>query len=180
MISTQVVLIGAGPIGLETAVELKQAGIKYVHLDKGPIASTIMRYPPGTSYFSSPERISIAGIPIQNTGQTKTTKEQYIAYLRSVVIAFQLKIQTYEEVGKIERPTDKGFLVHTTTSGGAVPHIYRAQNIVLAVGDMEFPRLLDIPGEDLPHVSHYMEDPHVYHGRSIVIVGGRNSLDFDY
>jgi len=175
MMKTHVALIGAGPIGLEVAVELKRAGVEYVHLDKGPIASTIMRYPPGTTYFSSPERIAIAGIPIQNTGQTKTTKEQYIAYLRSVAIAFQLKINTFEEVHKIERPADGGFLLHSTTSSGAVPHIYRAEKIVLAIGDMETPRRLDIPGEDLPHVSHYMQDPHVYHGRRVLIVGGRNS-----
>ena len=173
--STHVALIGAGPIGLETAIELKKAKCDYLHFEKGQIASTIMRYPPGTIYFSSPERISIAGFPIPIVGQTKATKEQYIAYLRSVATAYDLPIQTYEPVERIERLPAGGFVLHTTTAHGSVQHAYRATNIILAVGDMEFPRRLGIPGEDLAHVSYYLEEPHTYFGRRVLIVGGKNS-----
>ena len=172
---TQVAVIGAGPIGIETAIELQKAGIDYLHFDKGQIGSTIMRYPPGTVYFSSPERICIAGIPIPNISQTKATKEEYLAYLRAVVMAFQLKIRRYEPVERIERRAGGSFVIHTTTGHGTMTHTYQADNIVLAVGDMEFPRRLEIPGEELPHVSHFVDDPHVYFGRSVLIVGGKNS-----
>ena len=173
--STHVALIGAGPIGLETAIELKKQNCDYLHFEKGQVASTIMRYPPETAYFSSPERICIAGIPIPIVGESKATKEQYIAYLRSVTKAFDLCIRSYEPVQRIEPKTSGGFVLHTTTSHGAVAHAYHAKNVVLAVGDMEFPRRLGIPGEDLPHVSHVMQDPHVYFGRRVLVVGGRNS-----
>ena len=170
-----VALIGAGPIGLETAIELKKNGIDYLHFEKGQIASTIMRYPPGTLYFSSPERIAIAGIPISNVGQTKTTKEQYIAYLRSVAETFDLQINMYEPVQRIGGNSTSGFEIHTTTAFGSVQHVYHVAHVVLAVGDMEFPRRLQIPGEDLPHVTHTMQDPHVYFGCQVLIVGGKNS-----
>ena len=172
---TKVAVIGAGPIGIETAIELQKSGIDYLHFDKGQIGSTIMRYPPGTVYFSSPERICIAGVPIPNVGQTKATKEEYLAYLRAVVMAFDLKIKSYEPVERIECQDGGGFVLHTTTSHGTVPHSYQAHNVVLAVGDMEFPRSLEVPGEKLPHVSHYVQDPHVYFGQTVLIVGGKNS-----
>ena len=170
---TPVALIGAGPIGLETAVRLKQAGVEYLHFEKGQIASTIMWYPPGTTYFSSPERISIAGIPIQSHNQAKTTKEQYIAYLRSVAMAHRLDVRTYEPVTSIERGPGSGFILHTRSNTG--DHAYRADRIVFATGDMARPRLLNIAGEDLPHVSHYFDDPHVYYNKKVLIVGGKNS-----
>lgn len=173
--TTRVALIGAGPIGLETAIELKKAGCDYLHFEKGQIAATILRYPPDTTYFSSPERIAIAGIPIPIVGQTKATKEQYVAYLRSVAIAHDLAIRTYEPVLRIEKQESNGFVLHTTTAQGTVLHTYRAENVVLAVGDMSFPRKLGIPGEELPHVSHYLQDPHTYFRQRVLVVGGKNS-----
>ena len=172
---TQIAIIGAGPIGLETAIALKKANCNFLHFEKGQVGSTVIRYPPGTHYFSSPERISIAGIPIPIVGETKATKEQYIAYLHSMVRAFDLKIKTHEPVQKIQRRDAGDFVLHTTTADGTVAHTYQTQNVVLAVGDMAFPRKLGIPGEDLCHVSHSMQDPHVYFDQRVLIVGGRNS-----
>lgn len=172
-IVTDVLVVGAGPIGIELAIALKRASISYVHLDASQIGSTISWYAPQTHFFSSPERISIAGVPLQTLDQTKATREEYLTYLRAVVLQFDLKICTYERVTSLDTHDDGTFRV-TSRRLDAERH-WRAKNVVLAIGDMHRPRRLGIPGEDLPHVSHYFADPHTYFRRRLVIVGGRNS-----
>ncbi len=170
--STDVLIVGAGPIGLELAVALKRAGVDFVHVDAGQIAQTITWYPYQTRYFSSPERIAIAGVPLVTPDQTKATREQYLAYLRGVVEQFDLRVRTYERVIHLERAAD-GFTVTTDRRGST--RIYHTHRVVLAIGDMHRPRLLNIPGEDLEHVSHYFDEPHRYFRTRLLIVGGRNS-----
>src|SRR5947199_3140257 len=95
---TEVAVIGAGPIGLELAVALKRAGIDYLHFDAKQIGYTISWFAPGTRFFSSNERIAIARVPLQTPDQGKATREQYLAYLRSVVLQFDLQVNTYEPI----------------------------------------------------------------------------------
>jgi thioredoxin reductase (NADPH) len=174
MESTDVLLIGAGPIGIETAVALRRAGIEHIHVEAGQVGATIHWWAPGTRFFSSPERIAIAGVPLTTLTQDKATREEYLAYLRAVVQQFGLSIRTRERVVLIEpRGEDRGFLVTTKVLGDE--RRYAAQRVVLAMGDMQRPRLLNIEGEKLPHVSHYLREPHEYFGRRVLIVGGRNS-----
>lgn len=168
----EVAIIGAGPIGLELAVLLKRAGVHYIHFDARQIAHTMTWWPRNTSFFSTTERLAIAGVPIQNNHQGRITGEDYIAYLRSVVEQFDLPIHSYEPVTAIERKHD-GFALITRPQTGA--RRYRARRVVLAIGDMHYPNWLNIPGEDLPHVSHYFRDPHDYFRRRLLIVGGKNS-----
>src|SRR5580658_3005535 len=101
--STDVAIIGAGPIGIELAVALKKARIDYLHFDANQIGYTISWFAPQTRFFSSNERIAIAGVPLATPDQTKCTREQYLAYLRTVVNFFDLKINTYEPVSKIQK-----------------------------------------------------------------------------
>jgi len=169
---TGVILIGAGPIGLEMAVALKQAGIDYTHLEAGQIAQTVSRFPKMTRFFSSADRIAISGVPLQTADQSKATREEYLAYLRNVVQQFNLEVHTYERVTHIERINDS-FMIQTDHSGET--RQYEAGNIILALGDMARPRLLHIPGEDLEHVSHYFDEPHRYFRKRLLIVGGKNS-----
>ena len=168
------ILVGAGPIGLELAVALKSLDVDYVHLDAGQIGQTVSWYPPQTTFFSSPDRIAIAGVPLVTPDQAKATREQYLAYLRGVVDQFDLRVNTYEKVTRVERDGDGKHVVHTQRAD-ATEHRYAAPHLVLAIGDMHAPRRLEIPGEDLPHVSHYFDDPHRYYRRKLLIVGGRNS-----
>jgi thioredoxin reductase (NADPH) len=170
--SSDVAIVGAGPIGLELAVCLKRAGVNYIQFEAHQIGYTISWWPRNTHFFSTTERIEIAGIPIQNLTQGRTTGEEYLAYLRSVVEQFDLQIHTYETVMDIQRQED-GFILHTRTQAG--DKVYSARRVVIAFGDMHFPNCLGIPGEDLPHVSHYFDDPHKYFRKRLLIVGGRNS-----
>ena len=173
MIETDVLLIGAGPIGIELAVALKARGIRYVHLDADQIGSTIAWYAPQTHFFSSPERIAIAGVPLQTVDQTKATREEYLNYLRAVVLQFNLEIETFERVMSLRKNADGWFDASSVRASGE--RQWRARNVVLAIGDMHRPRRIGVPGEDLPHVSHYFGDPHLYFRRRVLIVGGQNS-----
>jgi thioredoxin reductase (NADPH) len=189
-------IIGAGPIGLEVAWALRQEGLDPLHFDAGQIGSTINWWAPGTRFFSSPERIAICGVPLVTPTQDKATREEYLAYLRGVGAQFDLRVQTFERVTSIQsespsassapsalkdpdfergghRGTQSGFRIRTESGVG--PREYEASHVIVAIGDMHRPRRLDIPGEDLPHVSHYFKDPHQYFGRRVLIVGGKNS-----
>lgn len=167
-----VAIIGAGPIGIELAVCLRRAGVDYIHFDAHQIAHTMTWWPRNTSFFSTTERLAIAGVPIQNNHQQRITGEEYVAYLRGVVEQFDLQINTYEPVTALAK-TAEGFAITTQRLAG--PRHYAAQRVVLAIGDMHFPLRLGIPGEDLQHVSHYFHDPHDYFRKRVLIVGGKNS-----
>jgi thioredoxin reductase (NADPH) len=172
--STDVAVIGAGPIGLELAVALKHAGFDYLHFDAKQIGYTVSWFAPQTRFFSSNERIAIAGVPLQTPDGGKCTREQYLTYLRTVVQQFDLKVRTYEPVVSIERVSvDGGFTLTTRPAAGEKR--YRANRVVLVTGGTDRPRRLNIPGEDLPHVSHYFDDPHKYFRKRLLIVGGKNS-----
>jgi thioredoxin reductase (NADPH) len=171
--SHHVAIIGAGPIGLELAVAFKQAGIDYVQIDAGQIGATIEWYPPLMLFHSSSDRLALAGVPIQTANQQKITREEFLAYLRALVQQFGLQVRTFERVEKAQRLPEGGFFLQTRGTDGE--HGYRADLVVLAIGAMHAPRLIGVPGEDLPHVSHYLGDPHKYFAKRLLIVGGRNS-----
>src|SRR3954449_4907725 len=154
--TTDVAIVGAGPIGIELAVALKRSGVESVHFDAKQIGYTISWFAPQTKFFSSNERIAIAGVPLQTTDQGKATREEYLAYLRGVVQQFDLQINTYEPVVGIERDDDS-FLLTTRPPGGE--RTYRVGKLILATGGTDHPRRLNIPGENLPHVSAYFQDP---------------------
>jgi thioredoxin reductase (NADPH) len=170
--SAEVAIVGAGPIGIELAVAMKRAGMDYLHFDAKQIGYTISWFAPQTRFFSSNERIAIAGIPLLTPDQGKCTREQYLAYLRGVVEQFDLRINTYEPVEKIER-AGGGFALTTLCRGKE--HRYEVGKLVLATGGTATPRKLNVRGEYLPHVSHYFGDPHQYFRRNLLIVGGKNS-----
>lgn len=176
---TPIALIGAGPLGIEMAVALKRAELPYTHFEAGQVGSTMQWWAPGTRWFSSNDRISIAGVPLVTPQQEKATREEYLAYLRSVVGQFDLKIETYTQIAGIARPEAPDAPFTLTLRHALHPqHPERrvtADKVILATGGTAVPNLLHIPGENLPHVSHYFQDPHTYFNKRLLIVGGRNS-----
>lgn len=166
--SVDVVIVGAGPIGLELAVALHSQGVDYLHLDAGQVGETISRYPPTTTFFSSPERIAIAGVPLRPTHEGKATREEYLTYLHAVVQQFDLPIRTFEPVTAL-RPTAAGFELETSRARIAAKHV------VLAIGDMHRTGRLGIPGEDQAHVRHVFGEATRHFRRRVLIVGGKNS-----
>ncbi len=153
-------------------MSLKRAGVDFIHFDAHQIGYTMTWWPRNTHFFSTTERLAIAGVPIQNNHQQRITGEEYVAYLRGVVEQFDLHIHTYEPVTALAREAG-GFVLTTAPLAGQ--RRYRVQKVVLAIGDMHFPHRLGVPGEELPHVSHYFRDPHDYFRKRLLIVGGKNS-----
>lgn len=167
-----VTVVGAGPIGLEIAVALKRAGIAFTILDAGSIGQTISWWAPETRWFSSNERISIAGVPLLTTDGSKANREQYLNYLRGVAKQFQLQIQTHTRVTCIDRKADH-FCITSKSNG--IEQQATATSVILAIGGTDSPRKLSIPGENLPHVDGYLRETHRYFGRRVLVIGGRNS-----
>ena len=170
--AVDVALVGAGPIGLEMAVALKRAGVDYVHLEAGQIGQTIAGFPREMHFYSSNDRIAIAGLPLVTTDESKATREQYLGYLRQVARREALAIRSYEPVTGIAREGEHYLLRSHSLAG---PRETPARNVILALGGTHRPRRLGIPGEDLLHVSHQFVEPHPYFGQRLLVVGGRNS-----
>lgn len=167
-----VIIVGAGPSGLATAIALQQRGIDYVVLDKGTVADAIRRFPTNMVFFTTPELMEIGGIPF-TTPYDKPTRQEALQYYRKVADAFQLQLCLHEEVLSVEREGDL-FAVESRSDRG-VRRARHARAVVLAMGYYDRPNMLNVPGEDLPHVRHYYDEAHRYYRRRVVIVGGKNS-----
>lgn len=187
MSDTEVAIVGAGPVGIELHAALRSAGVAVRHLEAGAIGHTMSWWAPQTRFFSSPDRIAIAGVPLTVPGQDKATGDEYRRYLVGVAQQFELDIETFRGVRSIGKHGD-GFeleIVRSTRGvggfgepappAGSAEETLHARRIVLTIGNMHAPRRLGVPGEDLPHVSHYLGDPLLYVGRRVLIIGGKNS-----
>jgi thioredoxin reductase (NADPH) len=170
--SEEVAIIGAGPIGLELAIALKRAQVEYIHFESGSVGETIAKYPPRTGLYSGLEGLAIAQIPILSNNRN-STREEYLTYLRQLNAQFRLAVRTHERVVSLSR-RGGGFELGSVTRDGKV-HKCLARTVVLATGSLSIPRRLNIPGEDLPHVSHHLGESEKYSKGTIIIVGGRNS-----
>jgi thioredoxin reductase (NADPH) len=168
MDSLDIAIVGAGPTGLATAIEAQRRGLKYAVFDKGCITNSILGFPSHMVFFTTPELLEIGGMPLISERE-KPSRNEALKYYRKVVQALGLKVRQFEEVRKIEQTAVHRFRVRTAIGE------YAANNVVLATGYYDNPNMLGIPGEDLPHVSHYYTEPYSFFDRDVVIVGGKNS-----
>lgn len=171
-----VIIVGAGPSGLAAAIALKQLGLDYLVIEKGALVESIRRFPVNMVFFTTPELMEIGGIPL-TTPYDKPTRLEALQYYRKVTDVFGLQISLREEVLAIARDDEAGdqvFLVETRSHLG-VRRVRRGRAVVLAMGYYDAPNYLNVPGEDLPHVKHYYDEPHPYYRQRVVIVGGKNS-----
>jgi len=167
-----VAIVGAGPCGLAAAVALKEAGVPHVVFDKASVVSSIENYPTNLIFFSTPEKLVIGGVPFTCAGERPTRREA-LEYYRGVVARHALTVCEHETVTRVGREDD-AFMVHTTASDGAVRST-PARAVVIATGYFDYPNMLGVPGEELPHVSHRFVDGASAAGRHTVVVGGGNS-----
>ncbi|MEL7334624.1 MAG: NAD(P)-binding domain-containing protein [Planctomycetota bacterium] len=164
--------MGGGPIGLEVAIALMGRGQRVRVLEAGAIGHTILWWAPQTRWFSSNERIAIAGVPLLTQDQSKCSREGYLTYLRGVVQQYRVDVRTFTKVIHISG-SEGNFQVHTQSSSGSGQ--VACESVVLAVGGTDHPNTLNVPGQQLPHVDGYLRETHRYHGRRVLIIGGRNS-----
>jgi thioredoxin reductase (NADPH) len=167
-----VICIGAGPTGLACAIEASRAGMRSLVIDKGALCNSLYHYPLNMLFFTTPERMEIGDLPMTTTGG-KPTRAEALKYYRRAVEHYGLEIKLYEWVDAI-RGRDDAFVVVTHDQGSA-RHEYHGRKIIIATGYYDRPNPLGIPGEDLPHVSHYFTDPHPYWNQDVVVIGGKNS-----
>jgi thioredoxin reductase (NADPH) len=170
--SFDLLVVGAGPCGLAVAIAATQAGLSCVVLDRRTIVSTIERYPLQMTFFSTPERIEIGGIPFIASHE-KPTRADGLIYYRRVAEHFRLDVRPGEDVVNVARDPDGGFVVEVTRAHDAKR--YRAANVVFATGYYDNPNFLGVPGEDLPHVAHYFLEGHPYWHRRVIVIGAGNS-----
>jgi thioredoxin reductase (NADPH) len=167
MNSFDVVIIGAGPIGLACGIEARKAGLSYLIIDKGCLVNSIYNYPKGMTFFSTSDRLEIGDVPFISH-QSKPNRFEALEYYRRVAQTWELNVKLYEKVESAVR-VKAGFQVNTIKSS------YMAKNLVIATGFYDYPYLLNIEGEELQKVKHYYDEPHPYFGQKLVVVGAANS-----
>jgi thioredoxin reductase (NADPH) len=168
-----VLIVGAGPSGLATAIAAKQRSLDYVVVEQGVLVDSIFRFPVNMVFFTTPELLEIGGMPLI-TPYDKPTRLEALRYYRRVTDAFSLQVSDHEKVTSIECETDGTFIVACQTVRG-VKRVRQARAVVMAIGYYDEPVRLHVSGEDLPHVSHYYREAHPYYRKRVVIVGGKNS-----
>ncbi len=161
-----VVIIGGGPIGLACGIEAKNAGLKYLILEKGTIVNSLFNYPVNMTFFSTSERLEIGGVPFVSNS-VKPTRNESLEYYRRVASSFNLNVHLFEEVEKVSGK--EKFTVRTSKAE------YLSNNIIIATGFYDIPYPLNVKGEELKKVKHYYDDPHFYAFQKVLVVGAANS-----
>ena len=165
-------VIGAGPTGLACAIDAQNVGCNVVLVDKGCLTNSLFHYPANMTFFTTPELLEIGNIPFPSPNQ-KPSRSEALEYYRKVTAHFRLNVRPYELVTGVTG-TDDGFTVDTEDHFGR-PRQHRARKLIVSTGYYDLPNHLNVPGEDLPKVSHYYDEPHPYFDRDVIVVGGKNS-----
>lgn len=163
-----VLIIGGGPIGLACGIAAQKAGLSYIIIEKGCLVNSLYNYPVNMTFFSTAERLEIGGVPFMSTNP-KPHRYEALEYYRKVTDLYKLNIKLFEKVEAVTKNDDDSFT--TTTIHGS----YQSLNVVVASGFYDLPFLMNVPGEELPKVSHYYTDPHFYAFQKVVVVGASNS-----
>ena len=162
-----VIIVGGGPIGIACGLEAQKKGLSYLIIEKGPIVNSLFNYPTNMQFFSSSEKLEIDNIPFISI-EAKPKRDEALEYYRRIVTTNELNINLFEKVENITK-LEGSF---TITSSKAT---YSASNIVIATGFYDLPKTLNVPGEDLPKVSHYYDNPHFYAKQKVAVIGASNS-----
>ena len=163
-----IVIIGGGPIGIACALEAEKKGFSYVILEKGCLVNSLYHYPTNMSFFSTSEKLELDNIPFISTNP-KPGKREALEYYRRITTSNEINIHLFEKVTQVENVSSNKHLVKTTKAQ------YNASYVIIATGFYDIPNYLGVPGEELPKVSHYYDDPHYYSTQKTVVVGASNS-----
>jgi thioredoxin reductase (NADPH) len=167
-----VLVIGAGPTGLACAIAAQDAGCSVVLVDKGCLTNSLFHYPAHMTFFTTPELLEIGNMPFSSPNQ-KPTRAEALEYYRKVAQHYALDVRQYETVTGVTGQ-DGNFTVHTTDKF-ARNLTHRARKLIVSTGYYDLPNYLNIPGEDLPKVQHYYNEPHPYFAQDVLVIGGKNS-----
>jgi len=163
-----VLIIGAGPIGMACGIEAKKAGLKYVIIEKGALVNSLYNYPVFMTFFSTSQKLEIGEVPFVSISP-KPNRNEAVEYYRRVAEKFDLQINLFEKVEEVNKVSAAEFEVRTSK------RTYKTKNVIISTGFYDVPLLMDIPGENLPKVAHYYKDPHLYAFQNVVVIGANNS-----
>jgi thioredoxin reductase (NADPH) len=166
------VVVGAGPCGIAAGAAARRAGLSAVLFDRGCVTNSLIGYPYYLQYFSTAEKLEIAGVPF-TIPESKPTRREALAYYRRVVQEHRLDVRQYEEVTAVAG-REGDFVINTRKTSGAERET-RARAVVVATGGFAEPNWLGVPGERLSKVLHYYREPYPFYDQDVLIVGGRNS-----
>jgi thioredoxin reductase (NADPH) len=167
-----VLVIGAGPTGMACAIEAQRAGFRSVLVDKGCLCNSLFHYPAHMTFFTTSELLEIGDIPFPSPN-AKPSRNEALEYYRKVAMFYKLDIRAYHRVEQVTGQ-DLDFTVVTRDEFGR-EHRFTTRKVVVATGYYDLPNLMNIPGEDLPKVHHYYNDPHPYYALDVLVIGGKNS-----
>ncbi len=162
-----ITIIGAGPIGLACGIALKKQDLPFRIIDKGCLVNSVFHYPTNMTFFSTSDRLEIGDVPFISHG-VKPTRREALEYYRRVAESYGLPLQLYEEVRDV-RGKDGSFTVSTEKG------TYESSKVILSSGFYGLPHRMNVPGEDLPKVKHYYNEPHPYAFMKVLVVGAGNS-----
>jgi thioredoxin reductase (NADPH) len=169
-----VTIVGAGPAGLAAAIAAKQVGLDYSIIEKGVLVNSIYKFPANMVFFTTPELLEIGGLPLVSPFD-KPTRIEALRYYRRVVDTYQLAIEFGEQVITVDPTGAHNVFDIETRSDKGVRRIRHSRNVIFAIGYFDHPNFIGVPGEDLPHVSHYYNESHGCYRKHVVIAGGGNS-----
>jgi thioredoxin reductase (NADPH) len=170
--SFDVLVIGAGPTGMASAIEAQRAGFSAALVDKGCLVNSLFHYPANMIFFTTPELLEIGDIPFSTPNQ-KPNRQEALEYYRNVAQHYRLEVKQYQRVTSV-KGSDNDFRVHTVDRHDN-EHVYEARKLVVATGYYDLPNWLDVPGETLSKVMHYYREPHPYYDCDVLVVGAKNS-----
>lgn len=162
-----ILIIGAGPIGISCAIEAKERGLNYALIDKGCLVNSLYNYPLGMQFFSSSDKLEIAGVPFCSI-EPKPKRNEALEYYRRVVSNHEIETQLFETVTSVKKEED---LFHVSTSKKE----YVSKNVVIATGFFDIPNKMNVPGEELNKVTHYFKEAHPYSNQKVAVIGASNS-----
>lgn len=163
-----ILIIGAGPIGLACGIAAKKAGLSYVIIEKGCLVNSLYNYPANMTFFSTSERLEIGDIPFMSLSN-KPNRAEALEYYRRVTQTFQLNVHLFEEVKSVTKNSNNIFEITTSKDH------YAAKHIIVSTGFYDIPVLMHIPGEEMNKVVHYYKDPHYYAFQKVIVIGSQNS-----
>lgn len=168
-----IIVIGGGPTGLACAIEAQRAGFSCLTLEKGCVVNSLYNYPTQLVFFTTPELLEIGDLPFV-CEREKPVRIEALKYYRRVVDTYRLRVNQYEKVTRVSG-SDWDFVVDTESTLTGETRSYRSRKIIVAIGYFDHANPLNIPGEDLPKVSHYYKDAHPFYNRDVAVIGGANS-----
>ena len=162
-----VLIIGAGPIGLACGLEAKKKGLNYIIVEKGALVNSLYNYPQNMTFFSSSEKLEIDGIPFISK-EAKPSKQEALEYYRRVASSNDLNVNLFEKIENVITENNYYTVISNKDK-------YMVKNIVISTGFYDRPNSLNVKGEELNKVSHYYDDPHFYAMQDVAVIGASNS-----